>query len=145
MDTIGWLIRYKMEYTDDYLLNRAYEQIQRKEEEGAKLVMKKPVLGITPTRTAIINFDDIRSQLNRDAKHFSEYLAKELDMDVQVNERNELVIIGKCKQVRIEKLIAGYIKSYVKCPQCRSGKTSLIKKDRTWCMICNSCNSITYK
>lgn len=134
-----------MQYTDEYLLNRAYDELKRTEEANTKITMKKPLLGMTPTKTSIINFKDIRDGLNRDEKHFAEYLSKELAMETQLNERGELIVIGRCRQSQVERLISKYIKEYVKCQQCRSGKTDLFKKDRVWCMLCNSCNSMTYK
>lgn len=61
------------------------------------------------------NFEEIIKSIDRKLEHAKEFVSAELGVEVNLNEKNQLVFKGRFNQKQIEKILKSYLKDYVKC------------------------------
>ncbi|KAL3313723.1 eukaryotic translation initiation factor 2 [Cichlidogyrus casuarinus] len=139
-------------YSYDFLLTRAFEQLQLKNpelfsEQSNKLAMAPPQLArIGSKKTSFSNFAMACKVFNRDPSHLSAFICSELGTTGSVDSKGALIIRGRYFSKHIEPLLNNYCRTYVKCATCQSPKTVLDKDSRLLFVHCLQCHSkITVK
>lgn len=129
-------------YTTDELLERLYSDLDSKVQKK-KFTLKKPQMTVLNRKTYIKNFEELCQNLRCDELHFKNYLKKELNTELSVNENNMLILDTIRSSTMVETAVAKYAKKYVIClePKCSSGDTEIIKENRIIYLQCHSCNS----
>lgn len=92
-------------------------------------------------KTLFANVKLIADKLHRPPEHVIHYLFTELGTSGSVDGTQRLVIKGRFQQQQIQSLLRRYIIEYVTCKTCKSVNTSLIKENRLYFLVCNSCGS----
>jgi len=129
-------------YTTEYLLERLYSELPSNSTKK-KFKIEKPDVTNLNRKTYIKNYGDIISKMNCDEEHFKNYIKKELNTDISVNENGMLVFDSIRNIELIKQSIASYVKKFILCgePCCGSGDTEIIKENRIIFLYCKSCNS----
>jgi len=92
-------------------------------------------------RTIIKNFEAIADKLNRDKKHLSKYLSKELATSGNI-ESGRLILNSKKTEKIINEKINDYVKEFVICKQCKRPDTKLVEYERgIYIMISEACGA----
>ncbi|OHS93619.1 Domain found in IF2B/IF5 family protein [Tritrichomonas foetus] len=92
-------------------------------------------------RTIFHNFSEICSIIKRDREHLKLYICSEQNTNASIDATGQLCIGYRIDQSNLEKIIAKYIKNYVKCRACGSYETHLIKESRVSFIICSRCSA----
>ena len=135
------------DYTYDELLQRVYNIMREKNPkmvvgEKKKFVMKPPITWrVGRKNTALINFYDIATTLNREPNHLQAFLLSELGTTGSIDGNNYLNLKGKFFLMHIKTVLRRYLHEYVFCRTCKSHDTNLIKVERLFFIQCNVCNS----
>ena len=139
-------------YTYDDLLNRIYRIIKEKnpENQGEKSGFKIPPPIVNPagkSRVCWINFGEYPKALNRNVDHLFQYILNELGVEGTIGGDNQVNLKSRTTGKEIEKILVRYCNDYVKCPNCKSFKTSIQKDQSTrlmqiHCDICKSQKTI---
>jgi translation initiation factor 2 subunit 2 len=129
-------------YTTEYLLERLYSELESKVQKK-KFTMKKPQVSTINRKTYIKNFEELYQNLRCDELHLKNFLKKELNTELSVNESNILMLDTMRSAPLVENAFAKYAKNFVIClePKCGSGDTEIIKENRILYLCCKSCNS----
>lgn len=124
-----------------WLLERVYKKIPpRAGEEGFSI--PEPELIRVGDQTILRNMREISMRLKRDPQILTRYLLRELNVGGSYDENSGQLKIGmKVSKKPIEQLLQKFEKSYVRCPTCGSIDTRLVKKERTWSLICEACGA----
>ena len=136
-----------LDYTYDELLQRVYNIMREKNPkmvvgEKKKFVMKPPITWrVGRKNTALINFYDIATTLNREPNHLQAFLLSELGTTGSIDGNNYLNLKGKFFLMHIKTVLRRYLHEYVFCRTCKSHDTNLIKVERLFFIQCNVCNS----
>ena len=132
-----------MEYTQENLIDLAY--IRLKEIEKNKLSISKPDVKFLNCKTYFKNFYEICKSFNRENdenNHFKNFINKELEMKITVDEKKNLLIHGRKDQKQISKLVSDYYNRFIKCKTCSNGVTTYLKIKKIHANKCLSCNQI---
>lgn len=129
-------------YTTNDLLDRLYAELDSKVQKK-KFTLKKPQTTVLNRKTYIKNFEELCVNLRCDELHFKNFLKKELNTELSVNENNMLILDTIRNSSMVENAVAKYAKKFVIClePKCLSGDTQIIKENRILYLQCDSCNS----
>lgn len=92
-----------------------------------------------PKKTRIVNFRTICRNLNRPDDHVRTFLMSELCAPSIVTDDGCLVIRGRHNSHKIYSIINQYIDQYVKCKQCKSYNSKLVKEARLYTCACSMC------
>lgn len=111
-----------------------------------KLVLPKPNIQLTTVNTNWPNVKEFLKKIVRPPKHFIDFLADQLDTDV--NQKTDslsdgLIMKGKHKLAKISPLIEKYMNEYVICKSCTSYESRIKKDDTTrkWVFNCKNCKA----
>jgi translation initiation factor 2 subunit 2 len=132
-----------MTYTDDELLDRAYDQLNSDGKNKTKMIMTRPIVDSQNKKTYFVNFRDICLNLNRPEIHMQQYFKDELVPKINISGEGVMIIVGIYKSPSIEKILRNYVIKYVMCPICKSTNTLFIKEERINFITCNGCHSRT--
>jgi translation initiation factor 2 subunit 2 len=117
------------------LLERIYDQMRVNNPlltKKNKLTIAPPQVGPLGTRKCVWgNFEEIIKSIDRKLEHAQSYVAAELGTEVNLNEKNQLVMKGRFTAKQIQAILKNYLKDYVKCNNCRSYKTGLNRDTTT--------------
>jgi len=128
-----------MEY--DELLKRAYENLPKKTLEHERFEVPQADVLIQGNKTVIRNFTSICEKLNRDPKHLSKYLFKELATSGLI-EGQRLILNSKFAEKTINSKINEYVKDFVLCKQCNRPDTKSVEYERgIFMMVCEACGA----
>lgn len=129
-------------YTTEELLNKLYSELESKITKK-KFILKKPLVSIMNKKTYIKNFEELCVILRCDDLHLKNFLKKELNTELSVNENNMLILDTVRSSSLVENAFAKYAGKFVIClePKCGSGDTEIIKENRILYLCCKSCNS----
>ncbi len=128
-------------YDEEYLLDRLYEKIGNNGIKG-KIVMPKPVSGISNRKTYLDNYEEIRNKIERKyVPTLMQFIHSELSADVSLSGDNKLIIAGIFRNPTFEKIIKTYCMTYIQCQSCKGGNTDIVKEDKILFMKCNNCKS----
>lgn len=114
-----------------------------------KVSISLPQVGPLGSRKSVwANFEETIRSIDRKLEHAQAYFAAELGTEVNLNEKNQLVMKGRFRQKQIQSILKNYLKDYVKCKNCKSYKTELerdtaIRAHILKCKACGASNSVT--
>ena len=114
-----------------------------------KVSISLPQVGPLGSRKSVwANFEETIRSIERKLEHAQAYFAAELGTEVNLNEKNQLVMKGRFTQKQIQSILKSYLKDYVKCKNCKSYKTELERDPATRvyilrCKACGASNSVT--
>lgn len=115
----------------------------------SKISLPPPHVGpLGARKTLWVNFEETALAIERKIDHIQNYFAAELGTEVNLNEKNQLVMKGRFLQKQIQSILKNYLKDYVKCKNCKSYKTELERDASTRvhilkCKACGASNSVS--
>jgi len=132
-----------MEYTIDYMIDRAYNKLEEihNESQLENIKLTKPITTRLNRKTKITNFRIICSNLNRDENHLLKHFHEEISPDISISGKGSLVLTGTHRDNNINNVMISYIKKYVKCSECSSYNTQLTKENGLVFIKCEKCDS----
>jgi translation initiation factor 2 subunit 2 len=127
---------------DEYqtLLNRALQDIPKKDIRGKRFEVPSPSIRTSGNKTLILNFTEISSRLNRDSKEVLKFMVRELATAGNVEDQR-VIFQGKFSAVTIHRLLDIYTKRYVICPICKGPDTKVIKENKFKFLLCEACGA----
>lgn len=128
-------------YTVEELVDRLYDELNGIYKNSKKVILDRPDVKAQNKKTFISNFTEICCKLNRPTNDVKKYFETEMHVVTSINGQGGLVITGMFKEPQIMKIFTNYIKDYVKCKECNSCDTEIIKQDRITYNNCNKCKS----
>lgn len=124
-----------------WLLERVYKKIPPRP-EGEGIAIPEPELIRVGDQTIIKNFREIAQKLRREPAVLTRYLLRELNAGGGYDEGSgQLRVSIKVSRKPIEQLLQRFEKTYVRCPTCGTVDTKLVKKERSWLLICEACGA----
>ncbi|ARF11108.1 translation initiation factor 2 subunit beta [Hokovirus HKV1] len=126
-----------MEYSINFLLNRAYDQASSK----TKIKLTQPTFQILNKKTCITNFETVCNELKRSIEQVQTFIDSELQTSSIIDGNNNIVINGTYKENGIKNVLKNYINKYVFCNQCKNLDTEIIKENKIQYLKCNTCFS----
>lgn len=134
------------EYSYSELVQRFYSVLRQNNPDLAgekrKFTMIPPqVVRESTKKTAFCNIDEISRRLRRPQEHVQQFLLAELGTTGNNDSQARLIIRGRFQQGQIEAILKKYILEYVSCKTCRSAETNMIKDNRLFFVVCESCGS----
>lgn len=135
------------DYDYEMLLNRIQDLMGTNVQSN--IVIKAPqVSKVGAKKTALTNYHEICSHLNRTAEHVKNYIMSELGTEGSVDASNRLLIKGKFTQKQLESVFKKYVLTYVQCQMCKSLETTLARDPCSrlffvTCIACKSSKSVT--
>jgi len=124
-----------------WLLERAYMKVPPKAESEDLTIPELELIRIGD-QTIIRNFREIAEKLKREPGILTRYLLRELNTGGSYDEGSgQLRVNMKVSRKPIEQLLRKFEKTYVRCPTCNSIDTRLVKRERTWILICEACGA----
>ncbi|KAK9456349.1 domain found in IF2B/IF5-domain-containing protein [Dipodascopsis uninucleata] len=142
----GWL-KSDREYTYDELLHRFFKILRTNNpelagERGQRYKIPPPsVMREGNKKTIFANLKDISDRMHRPYEHVMQFLFAELGTSGSVDGNSRLVIKGRFQQKQLENVLRRYIMEYVTCKTCKSISTHLVKENRLYFLVCESCGS----
>jgi len=127
-----------MEYEE--LLRKAMEKLPKQSEKGERFNPPDVESFIEGNKTILKNLNVVANYLNRDIQHVIKFLSKELATSGTVD-GNRVIFIGKFKNYQVNEKLMMYIKSFVRCKECNSPDTKIVKEDRFAIMHCMACQA----
>lgn len=136
-------------YKTDYLLERLYSELETKVQK-TKFTLKRPCIYFFCRKTYVKNYKELCDSLKCDEDHLKQFLKKELNTDLSINDSNILIFDTIVSVPLVENVFAKYAKNFIVClePKCGSSDTEIIRENRIiylYCKTCNSKKSITEK
>lgn len=127
---------------DDYeeMLSDGREDLPEEIFEGKRFETPEAETKKRGNRTVITNFSYIADTLNREDKHLSKYLLKELGTAGHVDGK-ELVLQGKFRRGLVNQKIEDYCQDYVICKECNRPDTKMIKEKGVTLLKCEACGA----
>ena len=130
------------DYELDFLIERAYTELNNRTNKKKKLLLTRPNVKFENKKTIVSNYSTICSKLKRDELEVKQFLDEELGKVISsINSDGMLIITGSFKQAGIIKTLESYINQYVRCTECKSLETEILKQNRITFMECKKCNS----
>jgi len=120
-------------------LERAYQRISKKESRE-RFEVPKVNSWIQGNKTILTNLKQISSYLNRDVNHLLKYLLKELATAGEFD-GNKVTFVGKFNESILNQKIEKYVEEFVRCKECKSPDTKLLKEDRMQFLQCLACGA----
>lgn len=129
-----------MIYTDEYLVTRLLMLANEKSIDTGKLKIKPPNIKNENRKTIFKNFIDFCEDINRPVLSVQSYLHDKFGINTSISD-DGLIFDSICNSGEIIKQLKNFISEFVICNNCKSGNTTLEKKNRIMWLICKSCNS----
>ncbi|ARF09704.1 translation initiation factor 2 subunit beta [Indivirus ILV1] len=128
-------------YSVEFLADRLYDELLNQNVNNKKLIIEKPIVKSLNKKTFILNFTSICSKINRPTLDVKQYFEREMSTSISINAQGSLVITGTFKEINILKVFSSYIENFVKCTECGSCETEIIKENRITYNNCKKCKS----
>ena len=128
-------------YHVNELVDRLYKELENQQTNNQKVILEKPIVKTANKRTCIVNFSAICSKLNRNILDVKQYFEKEMNVVSTINIQGSLIITGMFRENNIITVFSSYIKDFVKCRECNSCETVIVKENRITYNCCNKCKS----
>ncbi len=127
---------------DDYesMLDKGREKLPEEIFEGKRFETPSAKTKKRGNRTVLTNFSDITDKFNREEKHFSKYLLKELGTAGHV-EGGELILQGSFRRGIVNKKIEAYCEEFVICDECNRPDTKMVKEKGVTMLKCEACGA----
>lgn len=90
--------------------------------------------------TVVRNFTDITGIINRDPKDVSKFFMKEFGIGVNVDGKR-LIINRKVSEENFNNKLEQYLNVYVRCYECNSPDTEILREARTSLIVCKACGA----
>ncbi len=90
--------------------------------------------------TVVRNFTDITSIINRDPKDVAKFFMKEFGIGVNVDGKR-LIINRKISEEDFNNKLEQYLNVYVRCYECNSPDTEILRESRTSLIVCKACGA----
>lgn len=131
---------YKLPYTTEELIKRAYETLSLREKKKNKFI--QPEIIVKDRKTFITNFDNFCKSINRDNNFVKMYIDKETQYASSlINNETQLKIDTSLKVSHLKNIITIFIKMCILCQECKSSDTVIIRKNRKTFTSCNTCKT----
>lgn len=111
--------------------------------EDETLVLGKPVITKKKSNYIWHDVDSFLGKIDRDEKHFANFLAKQTGGIVCIDDGNLTfnVNITLDKAIKFMQL---YIEDFVKCQECNKCFTSMTKEEKHHKIVCRKCRAYRY-
>ena len=129
------------DYPVEYLVEKLYDELNGKLKDAKKVILERPEIKVQNKKTVVTNFSHLCYKLNRNTNDVKKYFESEMHIVSSINGTCGLVITGMFKEPQIMKVFSNYIRDFVKCKECNSCDTEIIKEDRIIYNNCNKCKS----
>lgn len=100
--------------------------------------LPRPILIYDNDTTVWSNFSITCTKMNRTMKYVQDYVLYELKT-LGSFDTDSLTIKGRIEAKQLKKIIARYVKRFIKCKICESTKTALIKENDEIFLDCKRC------
>lgn len=134
-----------MSYTQSDLIDRTMAvllSVQKKD----KVNIKMPDMRFKNHRTTVSNFIMMCQAINRssesDIRHIKNFLENDMRISTSLDGGNNLVIVGRIKNIDFQKCFTRYFEQFVQCKSCKSQVTSVVRRDRLWYIKCDRCDEM---
>ena len=128
------------EFNYEDLLERAEGAFLKGNKTQERLRIPDPDIIYEGRATIVRNFADIVDMINRDPKHVTKFLMKELGIGVSIDSRR-LIINRKVTYEKVKEKISQYMESYVRCYECRAPETEIQRVGRVDVLVCKACGA----
>jgi translation initiation factor 2 subunit 2 len=122
------------------LLQKAYQQLPKREEGASRFKIPKVVSQIQGNKTLVKNFSELASAVRRDEKHLAKFFLKEFAAPGSV-QQGVLIIMAKIPAENLQKKFENYIKEFVYCKICKEPDTKIEKAGRISFLKCDACGA----
>jgi translation initiation factor 2 subunit 2 len=128
-------------YSLNELLDRCYTEIDniKNNNNSNKLLLIKPDVVFMNKKTYVRNFYQICSRMKKTDQEIKTFFEIELKTDITIDSNKMLIISGRFNQLGVENIFSKYVEQFMKCSECSSSNTEIIKENRINFMKCNSC------
>lgn len=133
------------DYTYAFLLQRAFQHVNKQEATNRKLAIPVPTVSLVGRRSYWHNFQAFCTTCNRPSDHVLEFVQVELCGSCSVSASGALVYKSRVSSGQLQKICRAYLTQFVLCPVCK-GTESLLEKDqgsRLTFLSCQTCGSRT--
>ena len=132
--------------THEFMLQRLHDSlctIKSPKHLDNTIYLPPPKMAKIGNRKSLFtNFGETAALLNRTPEHLQDFVIQEVaSFATMTNDKRHLVIKGFFKPGKIQRILRNYVKEYVECGECKSGKTVFEKVDRlsfVSCLVCHS-------
>ena len=136
----------------DMLLKRIYELLKAQNSNPSE-ALKLPPIKVSVgnnKRSAWVNAKEICDLINRDIDQVMDYVKREVGVNCSKGEEGQLKFVSSVPANKLEGVLIRYINQFVKCPNCKSKKTKIIRDtqarlDKIYCSSCKSERTIQIK
>lgn len=117
------------------------------EEEAKDQRGELPISRFVATKTTIINFSALCTQLDRKEEHLLNYIKSEMDCEGNLGSEGNVMLQGKHKGPVINGIYKKYVEQFVQCLGCKSLKTEMVKDPSTRlfnlkCKVCDATRTV---
>ncbi|MCE4617449.1 MAG: translation initiation factor IF-2 subunit beta [Desulfurococcales archaeon] len=124
------------------LLERLYARVPRKISGTERFEVPRVSIIHQGSHTIIRNFREIALRLRRDPQILLRYLLKELAAAGNYDDESGIARINiRVSSKSLNTLIDRFVKTYVICPTCGRPDTRIVKRGRTWILVCEACGA----
>lgn len=127
---------------DDYekMLSKASDVLAEATVSQERLKIPKAIIMEEGKVTVVRNFMDIVEMINRDPKEVAKFLTKEFGIGMTIDGRR-LIINRKISEEDFNNKMEQYMNVYVRCYECNSPDTEIIKEARVSLISCKACGA----
>ena len=122
------------------LVDKLYDELSGKQ-TSQKIILENPIIKVENKKTYVINFTSICYKLKRNVEDVKKYFEKEMTVVASISGSGSLTITGMFKVPQIMKIFTNFIEDNVRCKECKSCDTEIIKENRITYNSCNKCKS----
>ena len=122
------------------LLNDASDILSASTVSQERLKIPKPILMEEGKQTIVRNFMDILDIINRNERDVAKFFMKEFGIGVNVEGRR-LIINRKVTEEEFITKLEQYLNVYVRCYECNSPDTEIVKEGRVNVIRCKACGA----
>jgi translation initiation factor 2 subunit 2 len=127
---------------DDYesMLGKASDILAKTTVNQERLKIPRGTLMEEGKVTVVRNFMDIMEIINRDPKDVSKFLTKELGIGITTDGKR-LLINRRISEEDFNNKMEQYLNVYVRCYECNSPDTEIIREARVSLIACKACGA----
>lgn len=141
-----------MEYSFEYMVNEAYQELDKDPNEAQTLILPDIVTTIEPTRMIWVNVKDYLRVIRRRPEHFINFLRNEKICKGEINWMSGSISDGLVlhdkfrKNTIISEMALKYVNDFVVCTTCKRADSLLIKEKESKLhkFECNNCGMTKY-
>ncbi len=122
------------------LLNDASDILSASTVSQERLKIPRPILMEEGKQTIVRNFVDISDMINRNEREVAKFFMKEFGIGVNVDGRR-LIINRKISDEEFNNKLEQYLNVYVRCYECNSPDTEIVKEGRVSVIRCKACGA----